>query len=60
MYEFNRKYGHLSYFIIAIISLITFMFIDDIMWLVLFFGWLSMGFISIARRKNDRELNEQE
>lgn len=44
----NSSYG---YFIVAILSLISFWVRHSTIWLVLCFAWLSMGFTALARNK---------
>lgn len=58
MKNFFSKYDSFFYFVVAILSLITY-FVrqsdDNTIWLVLCFFWLSMGFTNMARRKKNRK-----
>jgi hypothetical protein len=51
MGKFFSKYDYFLYFIVAILSLIAFLARHSTIWLVLFFGWLSIGFTHVARKK---------
>ena len=55
MKKFLSKHEFFLYFVLAILSLIAFWVRHSTMWLVLCFGWLSMGFIHMASRKKKRE-----
>jgi hypothetical protein len=50
MGKFFSKYDYFLYFIVAILSLIAFLARHSTIWLVLFFGWLSIGFTHVARK----------
>jgi len=52
MGKFFSKYDYFLYFIVAILSLIAFLARHSTTWLVLFFGWLSIGFTHVARKKH--------
>ena len=52
MGKFFSKYDYFLYFIVSILSLIAFLARHSTIWLVLFFGWLSIGFTHVARKKH--------
>jgi hypothetical protein len=54
MGKFFSKYDYFLYFIVAILSLIAFLARHSTIWLVLFFGWLSIGFTHVARKKKHK------
>lgn len=55
MKKFFSKHDCFLYFVVAILSLIAFWVRHSTILLVLCFGWLSIGFTNMARRKKKRE-----
>ena len=50
MGKFFSKYDYFLYFIVAILSLIAFLARHSTIWLVLFFGWLSIDLLMLQEK----------
>jgi hypothetical protein len=59
MGKFFSKYDYFLYFIVAILSLIAFLARHSTIWLVLFFGWLSIGFTHVAKKSTSSKVKKK-